>query len=240
MKAGISVLALVVLSSLAVAISSAAGQDRETRSVADFEAIEVGGAIDLDLQQGQAFSVEVESSGGSGSDLVTEVRNGTLRLHHERSWFPDFAAWSPHRHTVHVTLPRLVALKVAGGSDVRGHGTITGDKLDIRASGGTDVRIDVDVAWLDVRSSGGADLWLTGKARAADMRSSGGSDLDASRLTTETARLSSSGGSDITIGPSGTLVASASGGSDIRYVGEPRSLTVNKSGGGDVSRRSGL
>jgi hypothetical protein len=101
------------------------------------------------------------------------------------------------------------------------------------------VTLDVAVVSLDVRTSGGADLQLAGTAREVRMRSSGGSDLDASRLTTETAHLSSSGGSDISIGQSGTLVASASGGSDISYSGEPRSLTVNKSGGGGVGRRSG-
>ncbi len=79
---------------------------------------------------------------------------------------------------------------------------------------------------------------LTGSARDTRLRSSGGSDLDASRLTSDTAHLSSSGGSDIWIGESATLVANASGGSDIRYSGEPRSLIVNKSGGGGVARRS--
>jgi hypothetical protein len=235
MRIDIRVLAMLGLSSLA-AISSAAGRDGETRAVANFEAIEVGGSIDLQVVQGRQFLVEVASP--DASHILTEVRNGTLQVRHDRPWFPFFSSWGRERHTVIVTLPRLVALSASGGSDVSGRGTITGDRLELSTSGGADVTLDVTVASLEVRTSGGSDLRLTGSARQASLRSSGGSDLDAGGLKTENAHLSSSGGSDIRIGESETLVANASGGSDISYSGEPRSLTVNKSGGGDVGRRS--
>jgi hypothetical protein len=238
MKAGINALAIGGLSFLAVAISNAAGPNKETRAVAGFEAIEVGGNIDLQVLQGPAFFVEVESPDGSATDVLTEVRNGKLRVHYDRSWFPYFFTWGRNRHTVQVTLPKLVALTASGGSNVSSQGTVTGDRLELTASGGADVTLDVAVASLDVRTSGGADLRLTGSARETSMRSSGGSDLDASRLTTETAHLSSSGGSDIWIGASGTLDANASGGSHISYSGEPRSLNAHTSGGGGVGRRS--
>ena len=49
--------------------------------------------------------------------------------------------------------------------------------------------------------------------------------------------MNSSGGSDLSIAVRDEIVANASGGSDIRYTGEPRSVNVNASGGGGVSRR---
>jgi hypothetical protein len=238
MKTGISVLAVALLSSLVVPISIVAAAEKETRALSDFDAIEVGGAIDLQLLQGQSFVVEVESGDGPASRIVTEVHDGTLRLRHEWSRFPDFTHSPPHRDIVRVTLPKLVALKASGASDVSSKGTVKGDSFRLEASGGADVTLDLAVDSLEVRTSGGSDVRLNGNARQTTLKSSGGSDLDASRLKSDTAHLYSSGGSDISIGQSGTLVANASGGSDISYSGEPRSMTINKSGGAGVRRSS--
>src|SRR5690349_13248450 len=103
MKTGISVLTIVALAPLALVFSRASGTERENRSVGDFDAISVGGSIDLQVRQGPLQSVEVESTDGPLSHVVTEVRNGTLRVHHD--------GWERHRHTVRVTVPRLVELK---------------------------------------------------------------------------------------------------------------------------------
>jgi hypothetical protein len=231
MKTHISAL----VSFLAVTLP-AAGQDRETRDLADFEAIRVGGGIDLFVRQGEPFLVEIESSDGDTADVVTEVRNGTLEVGHRRSFF-DFFDWGGDHVAVHVTLPEIVALTASGGSDVRNEGTISGDTLELTASGGADVTLAVAVTSLEVQTSGGSDVRLTGSARSTNLRSSGGSDLDASRLTTETANVASSGGSDVSIEVRDSIVAHASGGSDIRYSGQPRNVDVNASGGADVNRR---
>jgi hypothetical protein len=236
MKTGISVLTIVALAPLALVFSRASGTERENRSVGDFDSISVGGSIDLQVRQGSPQSVEVESTDGSLSHVVTEVRNGTLRVHHDPTWWAA-AGWQRHRHIVRVTLPRLVELEASGGTNVTSPGTITGDRFELQTSGGADVKLEVAVDSLEVRTSGGSDVSLSGRASTASLRSSGGSDLDASHLAAETAHLASSGGSDLSFGESTTLVAHASGGSDISYHGEPRSLSVSTSGGGGVARR---
>jgi hypothetical protein len=176
----------------------------------------------------------VEVSSDDVDDILTEVQGGTLSIRRKRSW--GFFDWGDHGSAV-VTLPKLVALTASGGSDVRAEGTFSGDALEIVASGGSDMALDVAVATLEVVTSGGSDLRLSGTARSAHVQSSGGSDLDASRLTVDDADVQSSGGSDLSIMVRERIVGNASGGSDIRYSGEPRVVNVNSSGGGDVSRR---
>jgi hypothetical protein len=78
---------------------------------------------------------------------------------------------------------------------------------------------------------------LNGTARSARIRSSGGSDLDASELTADEVDVDSSGGSDVMIAVRSSIVGSASGGSDVVYSGEPRTVDVDASGGSDVRRR---
>jgi hypothetical protein len=210
----------------------ALAQDRESRSLTGFDAIEVGGGIDLVLRQGDGFLVEVEAA--DPTDIITEVRGRTLSVRRPSSL--RFFHWGD-AGSVTVRLPTLVALTASGGSDARAEGTITGERLELAASGGSDLTIDVAVTTLEVEASGGSDVRLSGNASAARVTSSGGSDLNASGLTTTEARLESSGGSDLSIAVRERLVANASGGSDITYSGDPHSVDVNTSGGSDVRRR---
>ena len=212
---------------------TATAQDRQARDLAGFESVSIGGGLDLFLRQGERFVVEVESS--EPSEIVTEIRGGTLDVRRERSFF-DFFDWGDHG-AVHVTMPALVALTASGGSDVRTEGSFSGNALRLDASGGSDVAIDVAVGELELQASGGSDVSLTGSARTAHVQSSGGSDVDASRFTTDEANVESSGGSDLSIAVRERIVGHASGGSDITYSGEPRSADVDTSGGGDVTHR---
>lgn len=223
---------------LLVAFLAAAGlasaQDRETRALTGFDAIAVGGGIDLFVRQGEEFRVEVESD-DDVAEIVTEVRDGTLEIRRERT-LSGFFDWGDHG-AAYVTLPVLKALTASGGSDVRGDGTLSGDALEIVASGGSDLAIDVAVGSLAATASGGSDTRLSGTARTARLHSSGGSDLNASRFSVAEANVESSGGSDVSITVSDRIVANASGGSDITYSGDPRTVDVNASGGADVRRR---
>ena len=225
----------LVLTSLLAAAPSVDAQQRETRPLEGFDAIEIGGGIDLFLQQGAGFVVEVEADEDELAEIVTEVRNRTLQIRRKSSF--SFFNWSGHPGSVHVTLPGLASLTASGGSDVRTERTFMGDRLQLVASGGSDLEIAVTVAELEAEASGGSDMRLRGSARSASVRSSGGSDLNASGLTVDEADVRSSGGSDASIAVRDKIVANASGGSDVTYSGEPRTVDVNTSGGADVRRR---
>ena len=218
---------------LTVALAASA-QDRETRSLTGFDAIAVGGGIDLVVRQGDDFRVEVQSD-DDVAEILTEVRDGTLEIRRDRT-LSGFFDWGDHG-AVYVTLPALTALTASGGSDVRADGTLSGGDLAIVASGGSDVELDVAVDTLAATASGGSDTRLSGSARLARLHSSGGSDLNASRFTVAEANVESSGGSDVSIAVSERIVGNASGGSDITYSGDPRTVSVNASGGADVRRR---
>lgn len=224
---------LALLSSAAAALPAAA-QDRETRSLTGFTGVAVGGGIEVSLRQGEPFNVEVVADDGELDEIVTEIRNGTLEIRRSRSsgWF----SWGD-AGSVSITMPTLVSLTASGGSDVRSEGTFTSDAIELVASGGSDLAIDVAAGSLEVTTSGGSDVRLSGSARSVRMQTSGGSDLDARAFTADDADVQSSGGSDLAIGVRNRIVGNASGGSDITYTGQPSVVQVNSSGGGGVQGR---
>jgi hypothetical protein len=225
--------ALLVMMVVSVALPANA-QERETRPLQGFDAVEVGGGIDLLLRQGERFVVEVASD-DDVDDIVTEVRSGTLEIRRKQP--TGSFDWGGDNGSASVTLPKLTKLVASGGTDVETEGTFSNDSLEIVASGGSEMAIDVSATVLDVQASGGSDLRISGRARAARMQSSGGSDLDARELMVEEAEVQSTGGSDLSVAVRDKIVGGASGGSDISYTGQPRTVDVDTSGGSDVSRR---
>ena len=224
---------LLVVSVLAVQPPLRA-QQRDVRDLSGFHSVSIGGGLDLHLRRGDAFRVEVETD-EDATEIITEVRDGTLDVRRDRPWFDFFG--DSLEGEVYVTMPTLQGLSASGGSDVKGEGSFAGDALTINASGGSDVELDAAVNSVEVHASGGSDVRLTGTARSARLQSSGGSDLDAGRFTADEAIVDSSGGSDVSIGVRTSITGHASGGSDISYSGEPGTVNVESSGGGDVRRR---
>jgi len=224
---------LVSVSVLAL-LSPLIAQERDVRDLAGFHSVSVRGGLDLFLRRGETFRVEVETD-EDASEIVTEVRDGTLDVQRDRPWFAFFG--DDDEGEVYVTMPTLQALTASGGSDVRAEGSFGGDALRITASGGSDVELDAAVNRVEVQASGGSDVRLTGSARSARLQSSGGSDLNAGRFTADEANVESSGGSDVSIGVRNSIAGHASGGSDITYTGDPGSVTVDSSGGGEVRHR---
>ena len=158
-----------------------AAAESEVRPLSGFSAVGVSGGIDLNLQQGDEFRVEAVNPGGSPEVIVTTVENGTLTIRRSRvdglfNWFDNLS--------VNVTLPELSAIQSSGGSEVRIEGAITGDRLSIAISGGSDIVAALDVADLEVSISGGAEATLSGTATSVAIQASGGSDLKARELST--------------------------------------------------------
>lgn len=208
----------------------------DIRDIRGFDSIEVGGGFDLHVLQGDQFVVEVFGSEGQLDAVITELKGSTLQIRGNRGSRKFFGLF-PASGEVDVTLPNLTAVRASGGSDVIGLGKISGESLNITASGSADVTLDIDIDSLEVLTSGGSDVNLTGSADFAAVKSSGGSDVNARLLSAHDVQVQTSGGSDVSISVSGRLSGTVSGGSDVSYFGIPETIDVNVSGGGDLSAR---
>ncbi len=203
------------------------------RKVSNFHAITVSGGIDLYITQGSTFSVKIEAPADKQDDIVAEVQNGTLHIYDDSHFKIRFGTMTLKAH---VTLPTLTALKASGGSDIYNNGILKFSDLTISASGGSDIKLSLNGAKLEGNASGGADLKLSGKVSNLDIEVSGGSDLIAYDLIAVKARVSASGGSDAKVTVTTELNASANGGADIYYRGNPSKINKHSSGGSDITR----
>lgn len=209
----------------------------EKRDVGSFDAISVSGGIDLYISQGNSQEVVVEAMSKDIDKVVTEVKGRTLEIKMKRNKSFNWGGWNSKPIKVTVTAEQIKKLNASGGSDVVGNTLITGEKLMINSSGGSDMELDIDVELLQCNTSGGADLELSGKAKKFVGETSGGSDIEAKKLYVQDAEISTSGGSDATLHVTGDLSVTASGSSDVTIYGNPNVVRQSESGSSDITIR---
>lgn len=209
-----------------------ANNETETRKVKEFSAIKVSSGIDLYLKMGDTESVKIVADEDVIDEVVTEVKDGTLHIYMKKNnWFN----WSGNKSKkAYVTVKELNVLHASSGADVKSENTLKGESLDVRASSGSDIDIDVFYKDISLHISSGSDARLSGKVKTFKAESSSGSDIKAGDLESKICNVRASSGSDATVNVSDELYAKASSGADIKYYGKPVIREIDESSGGDV------
>jgi len=201
---------------------------KETRTVAEFHAISVGGGIDLHLRQGKGQNVTVKASEHVIGRVITVVKDGQLHLGMEKGNYRNA------RMEVYVTIDKLDALKASGGSDVYCKSTFKANDFELHASGGSDVEMALEVEELECHLSGGSDVDLEGMTGGLHIHASGSSDFEGYGLKAKDVVIKASGSSDSNVFASESIEVHASGSSDVNYKGNPSKTNVKSSGSSDV------
>ena len=209
-------------------------QPSKNFSVNNFSEVAVASGIDLYLTQNGTEAVKVVAHDDLLKNVIVEKNGNTLTIRYKDNsgWGRFFKGQSIKAY---VNFKTLTALSASGGSDVFSQAPIKTDRLNVRASGGSDLKLDLTARDFQLQASGGSDVTLKGSATNMEIQSSGGSDIKAYEFKAENAKVSSSGGSDANVYVTRALEASASGGSDIHYKGDA-ALRNNSSKSGDVTK----
>lgn len=230
----LAILALIAVVSLSTAFTGNS-QETQTRNVKNFDGIKVSTGIDLYLTMGSSEEVKIVADEDLIDDIRTDVKDGTLHIYTKKNnWFN----WGNNKpRKAYVTVTELTRLYASSGSDVVSENTLEGDRLEVKTSSGSDIKIDVIIKNLSVDASSGSDAKLSGRSKTFEAEASSGSDIKAQNLEAKIGKLRASSGSDISVTITDELYAKASSGADIRYYGNPQIRDTDESSGGDVRRK---
>lgn len=209
---------------------SGSGSSR-TYPIADFSAVELSGADDVDVRVGGGFSVRAEGPAAELDKLRIVKEGATLKVGRIRR---TGMSWSKGEHAkIYVTLPRLAAAAVAGS------GAMTVDRIegarfagDIAGSGSLAIgAIAVDQADFSIAGSG--DASATGSARGLKVEIAGSGSLEAGGLKATRAAVSIAGSGGVRARVDGTASVDIMGSGDVDLGGNAK-CTVSKMGSGSV------
>jgi len=202
---------------------------KEDRKISeDFTVVKASEGLDVFVTQSDELNILVEADENIIELIATDIKDGELRIH---------ALENIGRATkkIYVSLPEITALKSSSGADLIVQNKITAEKIELDASSGSDLEIEVVASEIEADASSGADIKISGATNSLYADASSGADIKAKNLVTKRCNADASSGSDITVNVSESLIADASSGADIRYSGDP-DVSTKKSVSGSVRK----
>ena len=194
-----------------------------------FSKVHLGSGCRSQLRQASDYSVVVRIDDNLADDLDIERTGSELSIS-----LKGHRSYRRITFEVDIAMPDLESLHLSGGSRCALTGFHFGHDIDFDLSGGSELRGDSTFADVDFSLSGGSSVEMMGKAGDVRLDGSGGSRFDLADFSGHDFDVDLSGGSTATIRIDGELSGSLSGGSQVRYIGDPTLGRIAKSGGAGV------
>ncbi|MEO6452582.1 MAG: head GIN domain-containing protein [Ginsengibacter sp.] len=202
----------------------------EKRNVSRFNGVQGSGSMDIEVSNGDKFSVEVEADDNILEYVITEVDDDMLDIH-----FKQRMSFNNVHAKVYVTAPGLKRLFIRGSGNISSKNTIKNtESLTTKISGSGNINADVDAPRIKADISGSGNLSLQGRCKSFEGSISGSGDLKCKNLLSENATVSIFGSGTAHVFASVHLKASTTGSGDIYYSGNPSSPETSKTGSGSI------
>jgi phage shock protein PspC (stress-responsive transcriptional regulator) len=195
--------------------------DGDSSDLTDFNAIDVSGAADIEITQGDHYSVNIE--GDEDKDRYDLHKTGSTLIIEFADHGKNF--WKNHIGSknvkIKIVMPELKKLEAKGAGKVNFHEFST-DEMEIEILGAVEVKGALHAQHLNVDISGASSVDLQGDAKNMEATVQGASSLNAYRLEVTDAVIEANGASSAKVNVSGTLDMEKGIASDIHYHGDPK------------------
>ena len=203
----------------------------EERTISpDFNEIKVSQGLDVYISQSDAIGLSVEADENLQDLIMTDVENSILRIYTTEN------IRRAQSKKIILSIETISAIKATSGSDVYSSNTISLSNLDLHATSGADITLDVITDILECKSTSGSDIKVTGTTTNFMAEATSGSDIDASNLKAEISNVKATSGADISVHTSKELTANATSGGDVKYSGNPKKVNKSDNSAGSVKQ----
>lgn len=203
----------------------------ETRKLEGFDEIEVSLGMNVYITQGSPANVKVVADNNLHDVIETDVDGDVLKV------YVSANIREAREMKVMVTVEDITRVNVTSGGNVYSQNQIKAENMELKATLGSNLTMDLDAGNLHAVCSTGANIKLSGVAKESELEGSSGANLKAEALKSERCRMRASGGGNVYASVVEELEAKASSGGNIVYYGEPATADISSSGGGNINHR---
>ena len=203
----------------------------EVRQVGEFDQIHVSRGMNVYVTQGSPAKVVVVADNNLHEIIETRVEGHVLKVYANEN-----IRWAEEKKVL-VTVEKLTGIETTSGSNAWSQNQIMSENLEIKASSGANLTMDVNVGYLQANCSSGANIKLSGLAKNAELGTSSGANLKGEELKADNCKMKASSGGNVSSTVNGRLEAHASSGGNVVYFGEPTTTDVNTSSGGNIHKK---
>ena len=202
----------------------------ETRNVGAFFNLDVDGEYEIVLQEGSNPLVTVETDENLHQYVETKLDGQTLKVRNVEK------IQATENVKLIITYQKLEDIILGGAAKVENRGVINSDELNIRVNGSGVIDLAINVKELDLKLGGAGSVNLKGKAEKQKMELSGAGNVAALELESKDSEVDLSGIGSAQVFVTDNLKAQVSGVGSIRFKGDPRNISREVTGLGDIER----
>ncbi|MFO7666619.1 MAG: head GIN domain-containing protein [Desulfobacterales bacterium] len=184
---------------------------KENRKVDVFSSVEVDGAFNVYIECRKKQNLELSGDSNILPHIITRVKGNTLQI------------------TTSKTICPKTLLEVRISADNIEKAIVSG-AVDLSISGVDNNNLDIDV-------DGAGDIKAAGKTKNFKINLSGSGDVKAKELKAENVEVLVNGAGNAVVYASRKLKAEINGAGDISYYGNPKDVTEDISGAGDIIKK---
>jgi len=225
------IIKLFVLILLIATVSSYGSEVTKNYDFKDFQEVNVGYGMKVDIPQSNTYSIEVKADERDFEYLKVEKDGEELKFYIDKNNYRK-----RDEINIKITMPSLTEINLSGGSIGKISMDVSSENFDCGLSGGSILKGSLKCANIDMDLSGGSQVTFEGNGGNAGIDGSGGSIFKLKDFKVKNAEVSLSGGSQVSINMNGTLNASQSGGSQITYYGNADIGNTSFSGGSGIRK----
>jgi len=201
------------------------------RNVSGFNSIEANGSVVVYVKQDPTTNVKVETDENLFDYLEVYTKGSTLVIEAKKGFNLD----PSDEVKVYVSAPAFEHIEANGATKIIGESEVTGDDLELGATGASEVNMNVKVSKLHADLSGASTLELKGSSTKVSTEASGASHIRCRDLETDETTLDLSGASSAEVHANKQLNVEASGASDVKYRGNAN-INQKSSGASSVEK----
>lgn len=201
-----------------------------TREVAgSFTKIVVGQAIDVEIEQSDSYSIEVEADSNLIEHIKTTIENGVLKIS------SDVNFQNAEKLLVRIKMKQITEIETTSASSVQSVNLLKGKSLRIAASSSSDVEIEAEYETMHLEATSTGEITIKGKTLKLETSASSASEIDASELLANEVFAQATSASETTVHAIVKLDAKASSAASITSVKNPKEVRKEETSGGEVS-----
>lgn len=206
------------------------------REITPFETILVKGPFTVHYSMGNEYQLAISATDESTlARIMTKVVGKQLEISLDGNSWKNWSSKS--KFTVYISSPLLKRIVASGAVDFDVHDIIQSENLDLVFSGASEFSGNLDAHKMSAVFSGGSDMKVKGSVGNLSLVMSGASDCRCMDLMADTADIVVSGASDVKITVLKSIKATASGASDVEYIGSPVSIQTRASGASSINKK---
>ena len=215
--------------------SSVDAQETELRSLTAFNEIKVATGIEATIIEGVTNQIEITTDGFEMEEIISSVKDGQLVVKLKT----NINLWRERNIDVQAFITynqELSEINVNSGASIYSDDTVSSENLELNASSGANLEIEVSCGDIGAVVSTGAEMTVKGEARRLDLRFNTGASFNGFNLVTKKAKIRGGTGANAEINVSEYIKTNVNTGASLKYKGNPSKKDINKGTGGDVRR----